>query len=50
MIVLGSTNEVSCVYPQFLSMVKNQFGVSIKRIQSDNAKDYFNHNLNFVSK
>ncbi|KAK2415821.1 myosin-16 [Trifolium repens] len=27
-------------------MVKNQFGVSIKRVRFDNAKDYFNHGLN----
>jgi len=27
-------------------MIKNQFGVSIKRIRSDNAKDYFNLVLN----
>ena len=26
-------------------MVKNQFGVGIKRFRSDNAKDYFNQNL-----
>lgn len=27
-------------------MVKNLFGRSIKRIQYDNANDYFNHNIN----
>lgn len=27
-------------------MVKTQFGVSIKRVRSDNAKDYFNHEFN----
>lgn len=27
-------------------MVKNQFGVSLKRIRFDDAKDYFNHGLN----
>lgn len=32
--------------PQFLSMVRNQIRKSIIRIQYDNAKDYFNHNLN----
>lgn len=26
-------------------MVKNKFGVSIKRIRSDNAKDYLNYGL-----
>lgn len=43
--LLKQKSDVSHVVPQFLSMVKNQFGMSIKRIRSDNAKDYFNHNL-----
>ena len=30
---------------RFFSMIKNKFGISIKRIRSDNAKDYFNHGL-----
>ena len=28
-------------------MVKNQFGVSIKQVRLDNAKDYFNQTLSF---
>lgn len=40
--------EVSHVVPQFLSMVKNKFGMSIKRIQLDNTKDYFNHTINYL--
>ena len=44
--LLKHTSEVSSVFFQFFSMIKNQFDVSIKRIRSDNAKDYFNHGLN----
>jgi transposase InsO family protein len=44
--LLKQKSEVSSVFLQYFSMVKNQFGVSIKRIRSDNAKDYFNHGLN----
>ena len=36
---------MSALVQRFFSMVKNQFGVSIKRIRSDNAKDYFIHGL-----
>ena len=43
--LLKQKSEVSSVVQCFFSMVKNQFGVSIKRIRSDNAKDYFNHGL-----
>nr|KYP63246.1 Retrovirus-related Pol polyprotein from transposon TNT 1-94 [Cajanus cajan] len=43
--LLKQKSEVSYVVQRFFSMVKNQFGVSIKRIRSDNAKDYFNHGL-----
>ncbi|XP_068483247.1 uncharacterized protein [Phaseolus vulgaris] len=38
--------EVSSIFVQFVFMIKNQFGVNIKRIRSDNAKDYFNLVLN----
>ncbi|WVZ24536.1 hypothetical protein V8G54_003080 [Vigna mungo] len=41
--LLKQKSEVSSVFVQFVSMIKNQFGVSIKRIRSDNAKDCFNH-------
>ena len=37
--------DVSIVFPNYHNMVKNQFGVSIKRVRSDNAKDYFNQTL-----
>jgi len=38
--------EVSSICINFVSMIKNQFGVTIKKITSDNAKDYFNLTLN----
>nr|KYP41064.1 Retrovirus-related Pol polyprotein from transposon TNT 1-94 [Cajanus cajan] len=44
--LLKQKSEVSSVFVQFISMIKNQFGVGIKRIRSDNAKDYFNLVLN----
>ena len=44
--LLKQKSEVSSVFFQFVSMIKNQFGVGIKRIRSDNAKDYFNLVLN----
>ncbi|KAK2354846.1 putative mitochondrial protein [Trifolium repens] len=44
--LLRQKSEVTSVFLHFFSMVKNQFGVSIKRVRSDNAKDYFNHGLN----
>ena len=40
--LLKHKSEVSSVFIQFISMIKNQFGVNIKRIRSDNARDYFN--------
>ena len=43
--LLKQKSEVSHVVQHFFSMIKNQFGISIKRIRSDNAKDYFNHGL-----
>ena len=43
--LLKHKSEVSIVFPNFFSMVKNQFGVNIKRLRSDNAKDYFNQIL-----
>jgi len=44
--LLKQKSEVSSRFIQFVSMIKNQFGVNIKRIRSDNAKDYFNLVLN----
>ena len=37
--------DVNTVLPNFCSMIKNQFGVNIKRFKSDNARDYFNQIL-----
>jgi hypothetical protein len=34
--------DVSHIFPNFTKMIKNQFGVSIKGIRTDNARDYFN--------
>lgn len=44
--LLKQKSEVSSVFLQFVSMIKNQFGVNIKRIRFDNANDYFNLVLN----
>ena len=44
--LLKEKSEVSQVIPKFCKMVSNQFGVSIRKFHSDNARDYFNHNLN----
>jgi hypothetical protein len=43
--LLKHKSDVSIVLPNFCFMVKNQFGVNIKRFRSDNAKDYFNQVL-----
>ena len=43
--LLKHKTEVIHVFQRFFSMVTNQFGITIKRIRSDNAKDYFNHDL-----
>jgi len=43
--LLKSKSEVSIVLPTFLSMIKTQFSVQIKRFCSNNARDYFNHTL-----
>jgi len=34
-------SEVSTIFPSFYNMIKTQFGVEIKRLRSDNAKDFF---------
>jgi len=31
---------------QSVSLIKNQLGVTIKKLRSNNAKDYVNHTLN----
>ena len=43
--LLKHKSDVSTVFPNFFSMVKNQFGVSIKRLRSDNTRDFFNQAL-----
>ena len=43
--LLKHKSEVSFIFPIFHNMVKNQFGVGIKRFRSDDGKDYFNQNL-----
>lgn len=43
--LLKHKSDVSSVLPSFLLMIKNQFGVNIKRLRSDNARDYFNQTL-----
>ena len=34
-------SEVSNVFQNFISLIKNQFGVSIKKLKSDNGKESF---------
>ena len=43
--LLQNKSDVSTVFPKFFYMIKNQFGVNIKRLRSDNGKEYFNHVL-----
>lgn len=43
--LLEHKSEVSTVLPNFCSIIKNQFGVAIKRFRSNNARDYFNQVL-----
>ena len=43
--LLKQKSDVSTVLPNFFSLIRNQFGVQIKRFRSDNAKDYFNQIL-----
>ncbi|KAJ9556713.1 hypothetical protein OSB04_011327, partial [Centaurea solstitialis] len=43
--LLKHKSDVSSVLPNFILMIKNQFGVNIKRLRSDNARDYFNQTL-----
>jgi len=43
--LLKQKSEASHVVQRFFSMIKNQFGINIKRIRSNNSKDYFNHGL-----
>jgi transposase InsO family protein len=43
--LLKNKSDVCYVFPNFFYMIKNQFGVNIKRLRSDNGKEYFNHVL-----
>lgn len=43
--LLNSKSDVSNVVPNFHTMIKNQFGVHIKRFRSDSARDYCNQTL-----
>ena len=44
--LLKQKSEVSSIFIRFVSLIKNQFGANVKRIRSNNAKDYFNYVLN----
>ena len=39
--LLKNTSDVSHIFPIFCTMVQNQFDTKIKKISSDNARDYF---------
>ena len=43
--LMKEKSEVSNIFQFFYKMINTQFGVSIKRVRSDNARDYFNHIL-----
>ena len=43
--LLKQKSNVNFTFQNFFHMVKNQFGVEIKKIRSDNARDYFNQVL-----
>ena len=43
--LLKHKSDMSFILPNFHNMVKNQFGVTIKRFQFDNAINYFNQVL-----
>jgi transposase InsO family protein len=48
---MNNKSEVPQLFIQFYNLVQTQFGKGIKRIRSDNRKEYVNHNLfNFTSK
>ena len=40
--LLKHKSEVNNVFQNFFSLIKNQFGASIKKLRSDNRKEYFN--------
>ena len=43
--LLKNKSDVSHIFPIFCTMVQNQFGTKLKKIRSDNARDYFNQIL-----
>ena len=43
--LLKNKSDMSHIFPIFCTMVQNQFGTKIKKIRSDNARDYFNQIL-----
>ena len=43
--LLKQKSKVSNVFPIFNNMIKNQFGICIKRVRSNNAREYFNQTL-----
>ena len=45
MALLKQKFDVSKVIPNFHLMIQNQFGVKIKSLRIDNARDYFNQIL-----
>ena len=50
--LLKNKSDVTSTFKNFFFMIKTQFDVEIKRVRSDNAKDYFNHDLSsfFIEK
>lgn len=49
--VMNTKSEVPQIFIQFYNMVQTQFGKGIKRIRSDNGKEYVNNTFsNFTSK
>ena len=43
--LMKEKSEVSSIFPMFHKMICTQFGSLIKRVRSDNARDYFNQIL-----
>ena len=43
--LLKNKSDVCSIFQNFYTMIKNQFGVEIKRVRTDNAKDFFNQTL-----
>ena len=43
--LLKDKSEINTILPSFHKMISTQFGSSIKRFRTDNARDYFNQRL-----